>query len=125
MLQSNEPYFRVDNGIREGLVGGMAVGGALTAAAYWGLPRLKQSRTALTTKTDLGNVNVSPDVLKQLTKEQMAQMGLDQMKEVKAPTFANRAHKFMFGSKGRAIGTVAAGILGMGLLGAAIDAAND
>lgn len=127
MLNSNQPYNRVDDGIGTGLLGGAVVGGVGVLGASAAFPRMNQSKTTgvLTTNNAKGSVNIDPKVLSQLSDKQKVEHGIgDSFKKASKPTIANRLDKTMFGSGRRTAVTAGAGIIGGALLGGAIDKAN-
>lgn len=123
-LNSNEPYQRVDDGIGNGLIAGGIIGAAAYGGAYVGLPRMKQTEPVLSMKNNAGSINIDPSLLKKMTDEQKAKMGIDDsFKESTRPSQAARLHKTIFGS-GIKRAAIAGGVsvLGGAILGGTIDA---
>lgn len=128
MMQSNQPYQRVDDGIGAGLIGGAVVGGALAGGAYFGLPHLRgRGKTVMSSSLKGGNVNIDPSVLKTLNAEQKAQMGIDESfteRKLRGNKIGKKMHGKMFGSGRRAAVTGGISLLGGGIIGAGIDGMN-
>lgn len=126
-LASNEPYQRVDDGIGEGLVAGAVAGAAAIGGAKMILPRIPQTVKTAKIDNDLGSINIDESVLKKLTDEQKAAMGIPKnLKAGSRPSRAAELNKSLFGS-GRRRAAIAAGVsvLGGALIGAGLDALND
>jgi hypothetical protein len=126
MLQSNQPYQRVDDGVGAGLIGGAVVGAAGYGATAYGLPKMKQTSPSLRMNNAGGSVNIDPNVLKGLSNDQRKKMGVNsEFKKSSKPSRASQVNKTLFGSGKRKAITAGASIIGSSIIGASIDGANN
>jgi hypothetical protein len=131
MLQANNPYHRVDDGIGAGLVTGALLGGGSVAAANYLLPRFSPSATA--SSGPGGSVTVSPAVMSRMSESEKAAMGIQETRQ--GSNWASKAHSALFGGDKVGWGkfkmgrksaiTAGAGVLAGALLGGAIDGLTD
>jgi hypothetical protein len=135
MLQSNQPFQRVDDGIGSGLVGGAVVGGAIHGGvggligfkgskAMGGLEKVgEQHARAMERFTNtMGNPSfkkafaVSSRAQEHVSRKMINSMDKGVLKNIA---------KHGYGSNKRRMISSGASVLGGALLGAGIDAAND
>jgi hypothetical protein len=133
MLQSNEPYFRVDDGIGAGLVGGAAVGAALAGGVHYGLNYYIDRKRNQVLDTHLRRINnlsgrlnsgsIDESRYKDLSnaRRQITKFRLNELNNSNVV----KGRNLMFGSgKAKAITYGLSAALGA-LSGGLIDAAND
>jgi len=114
MMQTNNPYNRVDDGIGAGVVGGAVIGGAAMAGFQYGAGRLSSSITNRPIRMGGGG---------SFGTKAKGYAG-SQVRRAAARTGAMH-NKFMAGSGKRKALTYGAAALGGALLGGIADSVND
>jgi len=135
----NEPYYRVkrdsvwDGAATGALVGGVAVSGAQFAAARVRRSQLSDYRRRMRGIEDIrdrellraASMAQRGDTLGAVTHATgAANMSETAMNALRKDVRANNMYGKFFGTRQRRLATYAAGVLGMGLAGAAIDRMN-
>lgn len=145
MMQSNNPYQKVDDGIGGGLIGGAAIGSAVAYGAYAGTrmargKQLTNARSQMSQARELRNNvmrNASPDIFGVMKGNMAAQGSRIAQDSARAGTKggAGGMHNKLFGGTKigagkmrmgrRTAATAAASVIGGALLGGVIDGANN
>jgi outer membrane lipoprotein SlyB len=139
MMQSNQPYHRVDDGIGAGLIGGAAIGGAVSGSIgithgvralrnagggslSRGLENYKQTRDDMADEyKNMAGDKASASGLKKTLKNLPNDYAKSYTPEGHVGKFSNMTH----GSTKRAMISTGASLLGGALIGAGIDNANN
>lgn len=135
MMNSNQPFQRVDDGIGAGLVGGAVVGGAMAGAAHkWGQQGLEAGMNASQSRySKAKNTNATNQSLPNLSEDRRAastnklrKAGDQHISAVSKGTAAQGAldKRFAKGWKGRGA-TYAGSVLAGGIIGATADSLNN